>query len=331
MQRIKVISVGLGPIGLSIANLALSRTKEIEIVGAVDIDPKLKGRDLGEIAGTGKAGIEVSDSVAETKDADVALHATTSFLDSAKPQLIELCKKDLDVISTNEELSYPWYNHKQTAIELDKCAKDNGVTILGTGVNPGFVLDALAITLSGACANVSEVRAERILDATKRRLPFQKKVGIGLSVNEFEENVRKGKFGHIGLPESMAMVCDALGKPIEKFEQKIRPKVSAEPIRTEHFGLVEKGKVLGLVQDAQAYAGTRRIASYHLEMYAGASDPHDEIEIVGEPNLKMRILGGTPGDIATSAVIVNSIPRVVESSPGLVTLKDIRPASSVFR
>ncbi len=333
MTKLKVVSFGLGPIGSSIAKLALTRKDSLEIIGAVDANPAFEGKDLSEFTGDSTTtGVKVTRSAGKLyKDADVILHATSSFLSVAEAQLMEFCENGVDVVSTCEELAYPWVAHKESAARLDQAAKKHGVTLLGTGVNPGFVLDALAITLSGVCASVSEVRAIRVLDATLRRIPFQKKVGIGLSISEFEENVRTGKFGHIGLPESIAMVSDSLGAPIDKIDQKISAKLAESPVKTENFGLVPPGKVIGLVQDGQGYSKGRMVASYHIEMYAGATNPRDEIELVGNPTIKLQIPGGTPGDIATSAIIVNSIQRTVDSAPGLKTVRDLRPASSVLK
>jgi hypothetical protein len=332
LKKWRVVCFGLGPIGRSIAKLAFSRKDSIEIVGAIDADPSLIGKDLADLIGSdASTGIKVSSRLGESdRNADIVLHATSSFLSVAEAQLREICYHGLDVVSTNEELAHPWYNHREAAERLDSAAKRNGVSLLATGVNPGFVLDVLAITLSGVCAKVSEVRATRILDATKRRIPFQKKVGIGLTPKEFEANVRTGKFGHIGLPESIAMVCDSLGRPVDKIEQTVSAKIASTSLETEHFGVVNPGNVIGLVQDGTGYSGERKIAKYHIEMYAGAADPYDEIELVGEPTIKLRILGGTPGDIATAAIIVNSIPRVIDAPPGLLTVKDLRPASSVM-
>jgi 2,4-diaminopentanoate dehydrogenase len=333
LAKLKVVSFGLGPIGSSIAKLALTRTDELEMIGAVDANPAFEGKDLSELTGDAeKTGLKVTKSAAGLYgEADVILHATSSFLSVAESQLMEFCENGVDVVSTNEELAYPWVAHKDSARRLDQAAKKNGVTLLGTGVNPGFVLDALAITLSGVCASVSEVKATRILDATKRRLPFQKKVGIGLSTAEFDENVRTGKFGHIGLPESIAMVCDSLGSPVEKIDQDISAKIAESSVKTEHFGTVDTGKVIGLVQDGRGYSKERIVARYHIEMYAGAKDTRDEIEFIGNPTIRLQIPGGTPGDIATSAIIVNSIPRVVEASPGLKTVRDLKPACSVMK
>ncbi|MHB2036931.1 MAG: NAD(P)H-dependent amine dehydrogenase family protein [Nitrososphaerales archaeon] len=332
MGKWRAISFGLGPIGASIAKLAMSRSSQIEITGAVDSDPRLIGKDLGGILGFDRnIGIRVQrQGKGLYKEADIVFHATTSFLSTAKAQLLEFCANGVNVVSTCEELAYPWFNHPEIAKELDIAAKKNKVTLLGSGVNPGFVLDALAVTLSGACQSISEIRATRILDATKRRLPFQRKVGIGLTVDEFEQHVRTGKFGHIGLPESIALTCASLGMEVERIDQKISPKIATSAVKTEHFGVVEKGRVIGLVQDGYGFGDKKRVASYHIEMYAGALDTYDEIKFLGVPNISLRIPGGTPGDIATAAIIVNSIPRVMDSHPGLVTVKDLRPASSLF-
>ncbi len=321
----------MGPIGCSIARLAMTRNSQIEIVGAVDSNAKLIGKDLGDILGQEKTGIKIQrNGKALYKNADIVLHATTSFLASAKSQLLEFCRYGLDVVSTCEELAYPWYDNRLIAEEIDFAAKMNNVTLLGTGVNPGFVLDALAVTLSGVCENVSEIRATRILDAAKRRLPFQSKVGIGLSQEKFKQKVKSGNFGHIGLPESIAMTSAAMGMDVDRIDERIYPKIATSSVKTKHFGVVRKGKVIGLVQDAHAYSKSKRIATYHIEMYAGAKDPYDEIELIGVPNISLRIPSGTPGDIATAAIVVNSVPRVVESRSGLMTVKDLRPASSLF-
>ncbi|MDA4130941.1 MAG: dihydrodipicolinate reductase [Thaumarchaeota archaeon] len=332
LKKWKVISFGLGPIGSAIAKLAFSRKDQLEIIGAVDPNPEFVGKDLSEVAGISeKTGIKISSNGRNYyHEADVVLHATSSFLSTAESQLLEICENGVDVVSTNEELSYPWYSHKEIAARIDATAKQKGVSVLATGVNPGFVMDALAITLSGVCAKVSEIRATRILDATKRRIPFQKKVGIGLTAAEFEENVQTGKFGHIGLPESIAMVCDSLGRRVDRIEQHISPKITDIAISTDHFGIVSPGHVIGLIQDGEGFSGGRKVAQYHIEMYAGANDPYDEIELLGEPNIKLQIPGGTPGDIATTAIVVNSIPRAIEAQPGLWTIKDLRPASSVL-
>jgi hypothetical protein len=330
LGKCKAVSFGFGPIGQAIAKVALSRSEKIELVGVIDSNPELCGKDIGELLSLRKQGIKVRSSIEDLEGGDIVFHATSSFLDSTKNQLLDLCSRGYDIISTCEELSYPWYNHEEIAQELDAAAKKADVTMFAVGVNPGFVLDSLAITLSGVCERVDEIQGERILDSSLRRLPFQKKVGVGLDPKTFSENVESGKFGHIGLPESIAMVASALGKKVDRIEQKISPKLARKETSTEHFGVVKTGNVLGLVQDAVAYSSGRKIITYHLEMYDKAEDPHDQIEIIGTPKIKLRIPGGTPGDIATAAMVVNSVQRVLESNPGLFTVKDLKPASSVF-
>ncbi len=301
-------------------------------MGAVDSDSTLVGKDLGKVVGLDKStGIKVRSNGNDLyKEADIVLHATSSYLSTTRTQLLEFCKSRVDAVSTCEELSYPWFSHKEIARVLDREATRNGVTLLGTGVNPGFVMDALAVTLSGACERISKIEVSRILDATKRRLPFQTKVGLGLSIEEFRKRVRSGKFGHIGLEESIAMTCSALDLKLDKITQKISPKIASSSVSTEHFGIIKKGRVIGLVQDAKGFANKRPVASYHIEMYAGAKESMDEIRLSGNPNISLKIPGGTPGDIATAAIVVNSIPRVVEAEPGLMTVKDLKPASGVF-
>ena len=332
MPKARVLVVGLGPIGCSIARLALERKESIDVIGAVDINPDLRGRDLADVIGNHPStGVTVqTDAKLLYREADIVLHATGSFLQQVKPMLIEICENKLDTISTNEELSYPWFSNAKIASELDAIAKKNSCTILGTGVNPGYVMDLLPVVLSGASTKVTGFQVLRILDATKRRLAFQKKVGLGMSISEFDAAVKSGRFGHVGLPESIALVSSALGCTLDKIEQKIEPKIAKESIETEHFGMIEKGKVIGVIQDAFAYSKARMVASYRVEMYAGAENARDEITLEGTPQLKMVIPGGTPGDIATAALVVNSIPRVMDSAAGLVTVKDLRPASSVF-
>jgi hypothetical protein len=330
--RKKVICFGLGPIGCLIAKLALMRKDRIEVVGAIDIDPNIVGKDLASVIGIdGSTGVIVkSDLRGVTHDADIVLHATGSFLNSTRSDLIEFCKYGLDVVSTTEELAFPWYRHADYAAEIDSLAKQNGVTILAVGVNPGFVLDFIPIALSGVCSSVKKVKGERVLDSLTRRLPFQRKTGLGLTADEFEKGVREGRLGHVGLEESIAMVVSALNCHIDKVEQSVSPKISQGMTLSGSHSTIEKGKVLGIIQTARGLLDQKEVISYRMEMYAGAENPHDSITIVGEPEITLYIPNGTPGDLATASLVVNSIERVVEACPGLVSTKDLRPASSVL-
>jgi len=205
---------------------------------------------------------------------------------------------------------------------LDKAAKDSGVALVGTGVNPGFVMDKLVVTLAAVSQRVEHVKALRIVDAAKRRLPLQKKIGAGMSVEEFRTKVKEGVIKHVGLPESVAMVADSLGLQVDEITETIEPKVATEKVQTE-FLTVEAGQAAGVHQIARGRSEGKELIYMELQMYVGALDPSDTIELQGHPNISLVIPGGSHGDIATASVAVNSIPSILESPSGLRTSRDL--------
>lgn len=322
-MTMRVLCYGLGPIGLGIARLAAARPG-IEIVGAVDVDPSKVGRDLGELLGGAPNGVAVTDSVAQAMAAgpQVVLHATSSSLARVTAQLEELAALGADVVSTCEELSYPWAAQPQIAAHLDRTAKAHNVTLLGTGINPGYAMDALPLMLTAPCASVRSVRVTRVVDAARRRGPLQKKVGAGLSEAEFAEQVRAGSVRHVGLPESLAMLAGSLGWPLDTVHDTIEPVIAQQPIVTE-FVRVEAGQVAGVRQIASGTRNGGEVVRLELQMYVGAADPRDEIEIDGDPPIRAVVPGGFHGDIATAAIVVNAAPAVVRAAPGLATMMDV--------
>jgi 4-hydroxy-tetrahydrodipicolinate reductase len=324
-KKIRAIQFGIGPIGASI--LKLLREKEsIDIVGAIDSDPAKIGRDLGEVVGASDApwGIKVSGDVKGIleQSADVVMHTTSSSLPKVVDQLLACLDVGSCVVSTCEELSYPYRTYPELADKLDKAAKESGVALVGTGVNPGFVMDKLAITLAAVSQRVEHVKALRIVDAGKRRLPLQKKIGAGMPVEEFREKVKEGIIKHVGLPESVAMVADSLGFSIDQITETIEPKVATERVQTE-FLTVEAGQAAGVHQIARGFFDGKELIYMELQMYVGAKDPADTIELTGHPNISLVIPGGSHGDIATASVAVNSIPAILESPSGLRTSRDL--------
>lgn len=318
----RVICYGLGPIGQGIARLALSRPG-IEIVGAVDVDPAKVGRDLGEVLGGTKVGVTVSEQISalSTTKADVVLHATGSALSRVVPQLTEIMAIGADIVSTCEELSYPWTAQPQLAAELDGAARRAGVTVLGTGVNPGYAMDALPLMLTAPCASVDAVRVLRVVNAALRRGPLQKKVGAGLTPEQFAEQVRAGTVRHVGLPESLHMLATSLGWELERQEDLIEPVIAEQPIVTE-FANVQPGQVAGVRQVASGFHDGREVLRLELRMYLGAPDPQDTVEIDGNPPVRMSIAGGLHGDVATAAMVVNAITSVTRAVPGLASMAD---------
>jgi 4-hydroxy-tetrahydrodipicolinate reductase len=226
------------------------------------------------------------------------------------------------VISTCEELAYPFRKYPELAARLDAAAKDWGVALVGTGVNPGFVMDKLVLTLAAVSQRVETARAVRIVDASKRRLPLQKKIGAGMTVEEFRAQAAAGVIKHHGLPESVAMVSDGLGLGVDEIIETIEPMVAAERVVTEYL-TVEPGRAAGVHQIARGLSGGTEKIYMELRMFVGAKDSGDTVELTGHPNIRIVIPGGTHGDIATAAVVVNTIPAILDAPAGLRTSRDL--------
>ena len=315
-KKIRVVQYGVGPIGASIARL-LREKQSLEIVGAIDRDPAKAGRDLGELVGAPDApwGVPVSAhaSAVLEKPVDVVMHTTSSSLAAVMDELLECLSAGCCVVSTCEELSYPFRKHPDLSARLDAAAKEEGVALVGTGVNPGFVMDKLVLVLSAAAQRVDHAKAVRIVDASKRRLPLQKKIGAGMTPDEFRAQVAAGVIKHHGLPESVAMVADGLGLVVDDISETIEPVIAAETVKTP-FLEVAPGQVAGVHQIARGTSKGEEKIFMELQMYVGAKQPADTVELRGEPNLSLTIPGGTHGDIATAAIAVNAIPAILATA-----------------
>lgn len=323
-DQIRVIQYGLGPIGAAVARLAAER-EGLELVGGVDIVPDKVGKDVGEVIGLGRTlGFDTTKTLAETlkkSKADVVLHTTNSYFDLFKPQIMEILDAGLDIVSTSEELSFPWRDNKGEAEEIDKAAKKTGKTVLGTGVNPGFLMDSLPLNLTSICQRVDRVDIVRVINASERRGPFQAKIGSGMTVEAFKAKMAEGRMGHVGLPESMAMLFNTLGRELVRYEDKIEPVVAEVLTKTDHF-TVEPGMAKGLKQVGRGYTKDGEFATMAFIAALAMKDDGDTITITGHPNLEVK-LKGTNGDYCTVAMAVNAVRRVHEAEPGLVTMRDL--------
>lgn len=322
---IKVIHYGLGPIGCAMARLVAQRGN-LQIVGAVDIDPNKIGKDLGEVANLGKnIGVIVKsslDEVLQSTDAQIVVHTTASYFDLFKNQILDIVSKKLNVVSTAEELSFPWHHHATEAAEIDKAAQFNGVSVLATGINPGFLLDSLPLNITALSQKVDKIDLRRAQNASTRRGPFQKKIGAGMSVEEFNAAMATGRMGHVGLPESMAMIFSAFNKKLIEYKEKIEPVVAKKRVVTDFFD-VPKGKCVGLHQTAEGIDENGQVfCSMTFLAFLGSKEDCDTLQIFGTPNLKVT-LEGTNGDIGTVAITINAIKRVVAAPAGLLTMKDL--------
>lgn len=324
-DTIRAIQYGCGPIGCSVAALA-ARRSGIELVGAVDIDPEKAGRDLGELLGLERAlGVPIdSDADALLADAgpDVAFHTTGSSFRGVYDQIAGIVKAGVNVVSTCEELSFPHRRQPELSAELDELAKEHGVTVLGTGINPGFLMDLWPLCMTAVCQDVTGVKAVRIQDATTRRLPFQKKIGAGCTPEAFRKLVEEGTLRHVGLPESIEHIAAGLGWALDEVEETIEPVIAEATVRSE-FLTVEPGEAAGVKQVGYGRRGGEVLVTAEFQAYLGAPESYDAVYITGTPDLEVVIRGGTHGDIGTAAMTVNAARRVVEAPPGLLTMKDL--------
>jgi len=324
-MTIRVMHFGLGPIGAGVLRQVATR-KGFKPVGGIDIDPALVGKDLAEIAGLDrKLGAKVmDDAAAAIKKAkpDVIVLCTLSSVKAIVPQIETVLKFRLPIVSTTEELSYPFWSNKKVAKKIDEMARKAKVAVLGTGVNPGFAMDALPIMLTGVCERVDSVRVDRIQDARSRRLPFQKKIGSGLTGEQFQERVDAGTVRHVGLTESIAMIADALGWKLDKITDTIGPKIAEQEVSSE-FLKVGPGLVCGIIQDGHGYKGEKPSITLHMEAYLGAPESYDAVTIEGNPRIYSKVDGGIHGDIATASITANMIPKILTASPGLRTMRDM--------
>jgi len=322
---------GLGPIGAAVARQIVSR-KGFQIVGAVDIDRAKIGLDLGDVIGLGKKlKIRVTNDAAgaiKSGKPDVAVLCTSSSLKNVMPQIEGVLKKKVAIVSTTEELSYPVGKNRALAKKIDALARKAKVAVVGTGVNPGFAMDALPITLTGICERVDSIRVDRIQDARSRRLPFQQKIGSGLNTEQFAAKVKDGSVRHVGLAESVQMIADAMGWKLDKVTDEIHPKIADKGVESELIA-VDPGYVCGIIQDGIGYSKGKAVITLHMEAYLGAPESYDAVTIDGNPRVTSKVLGGLHGDVATASITVNSIPKILRVSPGLRTMADM-PIPSWF-
>ena len=316
---------GLGSIGQSVARMVLA-TEGLQVVGATDVAPDQAGRDLGAVLGLPrKVRVKVDgdpDHFLRKTRADVAILCTSSSLKAIKPQLLALVARGMNVVSTCEELAFPTPASAAIFRELDAAAAKKKVSILGTGVNPGYAMDALALGLTAACSEVRRISVTRCVDAGTRRLPLQRKVGAGLNINQFRRAMTEGTVRHVGLAESVHMIASALGWKLDRVDETLEAAIAPRDLDTEYLRIAAGG-VAGIKQHARGFRGEEGVISLDLQMYVGAESPRDHVYIDGTPPIDMTIKGGIAGDQATASIVVNSIPKLMAARPGVVTMKDL--------
>lgn len=313
MQKpIRIIQVGLGPIGLEITRI-LAERQHANIVAAVDLDPNKVGKTLGELTGISKLKPVVSydiHSAIQASEPDIAVVATSSYINVLQKQLNDILAHGVSVVTTCEELSYPWEQNPTTAQEIDALAKEYNATVLSTGVNPGFLMDFLPSVVSGICEKVTSIKVERVQNAATRRLPFQQKIGAGLSKDEYQERVDTGKIRHMGLTESLQLLAKKLGWVLDNVHETIVPVIAND-------------KVTGTEQIATGKIYGKTVIELFFKASMHEPHPRDAIIVLGTPGFKLSFEPTIQGDIATAAIVVNAIPAVVHAPAGLKTMADL--------
>lgn len=313
---------------------ALMEKKSLKIVGVVDIAPELVGKDLADILESPQeTGITIkkdADALFSSVNARAVVLTTSSHLKSVFPQIEQCVKAGLNVISTCEELSFPWKRNPELAKQINALARENGVTVVGTGINPGYLMDTLPLVLTAPCLRVDSIKVSRMMNSAKRRLPFQKKVGTGMTKKEFAEKIKNQIItGHVGLLESIYMIAAGLGWELDETLELHPEPVTAEKEIKTGLGTVIPGEVIGLTSIAFARKQGKKVITLEFNANANVDEEYDEIIIEGIPAIREKIIGGVNGDIGTVAVTVNTIPRAVEASAGLKVMKDLPPTAAI--
>jgi 4-hydroxy-tetrahydrodipicolinate reductase len=330
MEPIRILQWGLGAMGGGMARLMLEKSG-LKIVAAVDGRPDYVGKDLGEVLGVGKSlGVLVTnkpEDVLKKENVDLVILATTSWTKDQLPDLRKVICAGINCISIAEEMSDPDAQNPELAQEIDALAKQYGVSVLGTGVNPGFVLDLLVVTLSGVCHSVERIEASRVNDLSPYGPTVMRTQGVGTTPEAFAAGVADGSIvGHVGFPESIHMISEALGLGVDRIEQTREPIISSVYRETPHVK-VQPGMVAGCRHIGTGYRGDQEVVKLihpqQIHPHLEGQDTGDYINIYGKPEIHMANKPEIAGGIATMGVTVNMIPHVVAATPGMKRMIDL--------
>ncbi|MEZ4705538.1 MAG: hypothetical protein R3A11_10185 [Bdellovibrionota bacterium] len=325
-QTIKVLQVGMGPLGVAIAK-QIQKRSNVVTVGAIDIRSDLQGKTLFDLDQELESSVVIEADAQQCQKrvkADVIVLTTVSDMERIFSQIESLAPLGMDIVSTCEELSYPWKADALLASKIDAVAKEFGIKVLGTGINPGFLMDALPLTVSSVCQRIDHVTVTRVQNASHRRLPFQQKIGAGLDVSTFEQKVKSKEIRHVGLAQSIEMIAQRFGWSLDKVSDEVTPVVATQDCGSKEIR-VRKGQAQGVRQIGQGFVGsTEKIRMEFLAVVDASEESYDEVSIQGDLMIQSRIQGGVQGDQGTCSVILNSIPSLLAcESAGLKTMIDI--------
>ncbi|MDL2212160.1 hypothetical protein LJB88_04715 [Erysipelotrichaceae bacterium OttesenSCG-928-M19] len=331
MEKVKVLIWGFGAMGSGMASMLLKK-EGVEIVGICDAHPDRVGKNFKDVLNvtSNHPNVVINkdiDEVIAGAKADVALLATDSFTKNAYDKIVKLLEKKINVVSTAEEMAYPYVNEPELAKKMDEIAKANGVSVLGTGINPGLIMDLLAVCLTGCMEEVDHVTCRRVNSLSPFGPAVMEEQGVGMELDTFNELNAKGELaGHVGFRESVGMMAAALGFKVDQFEQQMKPIVT-DVDRKSPYGFAAAGNLAGVNMTAQGYEnGVEKFDMQHpqqIEPQLGGVDTGDYIVIKGTPEVNMAITPEVDGGIGTIAMCVNMIPHVINSDAGLKTMIDL--------
>jgi len=324
MRPVPVFLWGVGAIGSMVAKLLL-RDGRFEVCGAADADPAKAGQDLGRLLGQEALGLTVDADAASAlpgSGAEVVIHATGSHLPEVYAQIAACVEQGKHVVSSCEELAYPWARHPHLAQELDAAARARGVRVLGAGVNPGLAMDLLPALLAAATQDVERVRVRRVVDLAQRRPQLQRKAGLGLTPQEFQKAKEEGHVGHVGLAESAHLLAEALGWRLDEVRETLEPVLASRHMRCGPLRIAP-GHVAGIRHELEGRSDGRPVLRMELVMVAEPLEAVDAVEVESAPGLRMVIPGGLQGDVATAALLARWA-WVVARYPGPIGLLTVR-------
>jgi len=331
MENVKIALWGFGAMGSGIARLLLDK-QGAEIMAVCGRSSNV-GNDMYEVLGVDRAGRTPVIIAAEPEKAfpagiaDIIIQTTDSFMKHAFKKIQFAVQRGFNVLSIAEEMAYPQAQHPKLAEDIDRLAKEYKVSVLGTGINPGFVMDLLILALTGTCEKVDRISAKRVNDLSPFGRSVMAEQGVGLSQEEFQSRVEEGTItGHVGFPESIRMIADGIGWETDRVEQ-FRKEILTNVDRETACVNVSAGCVAGCRQKGIGYVdGQQRIELEHPQQVRPELEgiqTGDYISIEGVPNIKLQIQPEIAGGIGTIAMTVNMIPHVINASPGLKTMLDL--------
>ncbi|MCL2698911.1 MAG: 2,4-diaminopentanoate dehydrogenase [Defluviitaleaceae bacterium] len=330
-ENVKVIIWGIGAMGGGMADM-LMKKQGVDIVGAVGGTDSKVGKSLFDFIKTDRGDradiiIGRAEDVIKEGAADIVLCCTDSFTKNAFPRLKLCLEQKINVISCAEEMAYPQAQSPDLAKQLDEIAKANGVSILGTGINPGLIMDLLVVIMTGCCESVDHILSRRVNSLSPFGKTVMEEQGIGITKEEFLDGVKTGKLsGHVGFPESARMIADAIGWKIDKLEQSMNP-IMTDVDRKSLHGFAKAGNVAGCSMEATAYRDGKEIIKMEhpqqIEPEQVGIQTGDYVIIKGTPDINMVNSPEVPGGIGTIAMCVNMIPHVINARPGLHSMIDL--------